>query len=116
MKTKKEKQLDMKTDKELMSNINVHIDRGTDRIVSALRNLQIASHNNDMSKIQPSMDYLIDALENLTTLKFATHVVDKRYIKKSKECKQRASYIKAYIKRETPVDVVMPKMLFEEEI
>lgn len=116
VRTQREKYIRRLDDGALINDIHSHANRGMDRVISALGNLQIVSYNPDPEKVASARDYMIKALENVSILHFALIELYARYRQIRIEDKKKAEYIKDFLKQDLPEpdEIEMPRFLFSQ--
>ena len=102
MKTHREKYLRQCDDKKLIEYIHTHSERGMDRLISALCNLQIVSYNPNPERVASARDYAIKTLEDASALHFALKELYLRYRKIKRSDKGKSDYIKMVLKHGVP--------------
>ena len=102
MKTKREKFIAKLDDGRLIRYFHAHSDRGIDRLLSGLSNLQIAIREENMENVESARDYLIKALEDISSQRFAGKEIYNRHRKLRRADKHKAIFIEEVLKMDLP--------------
>lgn len=114
MKTKREKYIAKLGDGRLIRYFHAHSDRGIDRLLSGLSNLQIGIREENLENVKSARDYLVKALEDISSQRFAGKEIYHRYRRLRRIDKQKTTFIKDVLKMDVPEpeDVEMPADFF----
>jgi len=107
----------MKPQKALMTFTNKQFARAFENLITAEKNIHLGERKNDLTKYASASGYVLSAMENLVSLRYAFEELRKRYHIVSRDCRRKKREIKSLISSLQPemVRIEVPEWLYKGE-